>query len=63
MALISAALCSNKQTTGDAPTKPAKPLDQVYSGVPEQLLGEKPRRGHDRHEPGVFIHQCLHAAG
>jgi hypothetical protein len=46
-----------------SPTKTAKNLDQIYSGVPEQLLGEKPRRGHDRHEPGIFTHQCLHAAG
>jgi hypothetical protein len=45
------------------PTKTAKNLDQIYSGVPEQLLGEKSRRGHDRHEPGIFIHQSLHAAG
>jgi hypothetical protein len=51
------------ESEAKSPTKTAKNLDQIYSGVPEQLLGEKPRRGHDRHEPGIFIHQCLHAAG
>jgi hypothetical protein len=46
-----------------SPTKTAENLDQIYSGVPEQLLGEKSRRGHDRHKPGIFIHQCLYATG